>query len=344
MDKIKFGIVGFGRIGERHLKHIKNIGDIVAICDNDESKLSVLKNEQINLYNSFDDFVQQEKGKIDVVAICTPNGLHAEQSIAAIKAGFHVLCEKPMALTRFDAGEMIQAAEQHNRKLFIVKQNRFNPPVVAVKQILEEGKLGQIFSVQLNCFWNRNDDYYLNSWKGTLDLDGGTLYTQFSHFVDLLLYFFGDVRDCKGYSANKNHQDTIEFEDCGVVALQFRNSILGTINYTVNSYGKNFEGSITIFGEKGTVKIGGQYLNELEYQNIEGYEIRNLKVGNTPNNYGNYTGSMSNHDEVYKNVVEVLRDNGSISTSGYEGLRTTETIEKIYNEIRGKHNNEFWHS
>jgi predicted dehydrogenase len=235
-----------------------------------------------------------------------------------------------MAISVHDCGEMIKAAEKANRRLFAIKQNRFNPPVAAVKQAMDDGRLGKIYSIQLTCFWNRNQDYYHNSWKGTKDLDGGTLYTQFSHFVDLLYWMIGDVRNAHAFMGNYAHKDVIEFEDTGVVVLEFYDGVIGTINYTVNSYQKNMEGSLTIFGEKGTVKIGGQYLNELEYQQIENFKIENLPEGNKANNYGNYQGSMSNHDKVYENLVEVLTNNGSISTNSFEGLKTVEIIDKIY--------------
>ena len=161
-------------------------------------------------------------------------------------------------------------------------------------------------------------------------MDGGTLFTQFSHFVDLLYWMIGDVRNTYALTGNFSHNNIIDFEDTGVVALEFNNGALGTINYTVNSYGKNMEGSLTIFGEKGTVKIGGQYLNELEYQNIEGFKIENLPQGNTANNYGAYQGSMSNHDKIYENLVDVLTNDGVITTNAFEGLKTVEIIEKIY--------------
>jgi predicted dehydrogenase len=239
-----------------------------------------------------------------------------------------------MALSTADCGMMINAAEKANKRLFIIKQNRFNPPVAAVKDLIEEGRLGKIYSVQLNCFWNRNNDYYENSWKGTKKLDGGTLFTQFSHFIDLLYWLIGDVKDVKTFLQNYAHEGIIEFEDSGVIAVEFENGAMGTINYNVNSYGKNMEGSLTIFAEKGTVKIGGQYLNELEYQNIEGYEIKDLPEGNKPNNYGNYVGSMSNHDKVYQNVIDVLNNGTSIATNFFEGLKTVEIIEKIYNSAK----------
>jgi UDP-N-acetyl-2-amino-2-deoxyglucuronate dehydrogenase len=333
MKKIKFAIIGCGRIGLRHAEHIANYGELSAVCDIDKSKADDFsKKFNCPSFTDVKDLLNNISGT-DVISICSPNGLHAEHSILALNAGFHVLCEKPMAINVNDCGEMIKAAERVNRRLFAIKQNRFNPPVEAVKQVIEDGRLGKVFSVQLSCFWNRNEDYYANSWKGTKDLDGGTLYTQFSHFIDLLYWLIGDIKETKAFVDNFSHQGIIEFEDTGAVILKFYNGAIGTINYTVNSYNKNMEGSLTIFGEKGTVKIGGQYINELEYQNIEGYRIENLAEGNKPNNYGNYLGSMSNHDKVYQNVIDVLQNNASISTSSFEGLKTVEIIDKIYNSI-----------
>ena len=327
---VRFAIIGCGRIAQRHAEHINNKAVLAAVCDTVKEKADALAaTYHAKAYYDAGEMLAAEKD-LAVVAICSPNGLHAEHSIKALKAGFHVLCEKPMAITVPDCGAMIQAAEKSNKRLFAIKQNRYNPPVAAVKQLVEDGKLGKIHSVQLNCFWNRNTDYYHNSWKGTLALDGGTLFTQFSHFIDLLYWIVGDVDKVQAVMGNFNHQGIIEFEDAGAVIVQFTNGAIGTINYTVNSYRKNMEGSLTLFGEKGTVKIGGQYLNELEYQSIEGYTIENLPEGNKPNNYGNYVGSMSNHDKVYDNVIDVLQNNASITTSAYEGMKTVEIIEKIY--------------
>ena len=332
--KLNFGLVGCGRIAQRHAEHIQNNGVLVAVCDNVKEKADELaKKYNAKAYYNIDDLIENEK-QIDVISVCSPNGLHAQHSIKALESGFHVLCEKPMAISVYDCGEMIKAAEKSNKRLFAIKQNRFNPPVSAVKQAIDAGHLGKIYSVQLSCFWNRKEDYYENSWKGTKDMDGGTLYTQFSHFVDLLYWMIGDVKSASGFLGNFSHKNIIEFEDTGVVALEFHNGAIGTINYTVNSYGKNMEGSLTIFAEKGTVKIGGQYLNELEYQNIKDYKIENLPEGNKPNNYGNYQGSMSNHDKVYENLIDVLQHSGSISTSSFEGLKTVEIIEKIYNSAK----------
>lgn len=334
MTKIRFAIIGCGRIAQRHAEHIQNFGQLVSVCDiiKDRADDLAAKTGAVS-YQYVKDMLQKEKD-VDVVAICSPNGLHAEHSILSLDAGYHVLCEKPMAINVHDCGEMIKAAERNNKRLFAIKQNRFNPPVAAVKKALEDGKFGKIYSIQLSCFWNRNADYYENSWKGSADLDGGTLFTQFSHFIDLLYWMVGDIKNAKGFSANFNHKDHIDFEDTGAVVVEFYNGAIGTINYTVNSYGKNMEGSLTIFGEKGTVKIGGQYLNELEYQNIENFEFKNLPEGNKANEYGHYQGSMSNHDKVYENLVDVLQNGSAISTNSFEGLKTVEIIDKIYQQIR----------
>jgi UDP-N-acetyl-2-amino-2-deoxyglucuronate dehydrogenase len=333
--KINFAIIGCGRIAQRHAEHINKYGKLIAVCD-----IIYNKAEEISIkygakpFTSIVELLKCES--IDVVAVCSPNGLHAQHSIQALNAGFHVICEKPLALTIEDCGQMIIAAEKNNKRLFAIKQNRFNPPVEAVKRLIDDGKLGKIFSIQLSCFWNRNYDYYANSWKGTKDLDGGTLYTQFSHFIDLLYWMVGDVKQVNAFLGNFAHRDIIEFEDTGVVILEFMNGAIGTINYTVNSYNKNMEGSLTIFAEKGTIKIGGQYLNELEYQNIHDYKIENLPEGNSANNYGNYQGSMSNHDKIYLNLIDVLSNGASISTNAFEGLKTVEIIGKIYNSANIK--------
>lgn len=332
--KLKFAIIGCGRIAQRHAEHISNKGILKAVCDIDvEKAVDLAKNLNASSYSSIDELLANEKD-LDVVSICSPNGLHAQHTIKSLDAGFHVLCEKPMAINVHDCGEMIKAAERNNKRLFAIKQNRFNPPVAVVKSAIDEGRLGKIYSIQLSCFWNRNEDYYKNSWKGTRDLDGGTLYTQFSHFIDLLYWIVGDVKYAHAITGNFAHQNIIEFEDTGVVALEFYNGTIGTINYTVNSFGKNMEGSLTIFGEKGTVKIGGQYLNELEYQNIQDFEFKDLPIGNTANNYGQYQGSMSNHDKIYENVVDVLHNGGTISTNSFEGLKTVEIIDKIYQSAK----------
>src|SRR5688572_19134223 len=231
MKKIRFAIIGCGRIAQRHAAHIKSRGVLAAVCDVVKEKAEQLATEYdaISYYN-IDELLKAETG-LDVVSVCTPNGLHAGHSIKALQAGFHVLCEKPMALQVSDCLKMIEAADKAGKRLFIIKQNRYNPPVAAVKKALEEERLGKIYSVQLNCFWNRGIAYYANSWKGTKDMDGGTLFTQFSHFIDLLYWMVGDITEVRSMIHNYAHQGTIEFEDTGVVMLQFANGAMGAINY-----------------------------------------------------------------------------------------------------------------
>ena len=233
---------------------------------------------------------------------------------------------------------MIHSALKENKKLFIVKQNRYNPPIVAVKKMIDEKRLGKLFYIVVNCFWNRNGNYYSkSSWKGIKKRDGGALFTQFSHFIDLMLMFAGTVETVHTVASNFNHPD-IDIEDTGTVTMKFSNGMIGALNFTNCAYQKNMEGSITIFAEKGTVKIGGQYLNELEYQSIDGAEIPDLNVATSPNDYGTYQGTMSNHDKVYENVVDSLTNGGKVAVSGIEGMWTTEVIEAAYRSIQSETN------
>lgn len=333
--EISFAIIGCGRIAERHAKHINNVGKLIAVCDMVEAKAKKLADiYQAKYYHSIDELLLHHQPT--VVAVCTPNGLHAQHSIKAMQAGCHVVCEKPMAINTKDCEAMITAAEQSNKQLFIVKQNRFNPPVVAVKNAIDNGVLGKIFSFQLNCFWNRDAAYYIDGWRGTNQLDGGTLFTQFSHFIDLIYWFLGDVKNVQAIGKNYAHQNIIEFEDTGIVLIELESGVIGSVNYTVNSFQKNMEGSITIFAENGTVKIGGEYLNTLDYSLVKDFSFGNLPRGNEANDYGAYKGSMSNHDKIYENVIDVLNNNASISTNAYEGMKTVAIIENIYAKIANK--------
>jgi predicted dehydrogenase len=329
---IRFGLIGCGRIGQRHAEHIRTYGNLVAACDVDSRSVhKVCSGTSTKCFDTAEELVTCSEN-IDVISVCTPNGLHARHSIMALNAGCHVVCEKPMALTLKDAGDMVNAAEQANRRLFIVKQNRFNPPVVVLRRLLEENRLGRILSFQLNCFWNRDAEYYRESWRGTQLLDGGTLFTQFSHFIDLLYWLLGDVRDIQAFKGNLMHEGVIEFEDTGVVIMRLESGAIGTMNYTVNCYKKNMEGSLTVFGERGTVKVGGQYLNELEYMEVDGDPDVAVAPSNPPNHYGTYVGSMSNHDKVYENVVNVLTNGGVVATTCFEAMKTVEIIRRIYGE------------
>ena len=323
-----FAIIGCGRIARRHAEQIIKFGKLVAVCDIIPEKAD----EMAALYNTTAYYSIEELLKLEtdlkLISICTPNGLHAMHSIKALQAGHNVLCEKPLCIHFEDGKQMIATAEKAGKKLFIVKQNRYNPPVAFLKDLIVNKKLGKIYSFQINCFWSRPTAYYTD-WKGSQELDGGTLFTQFSHFIDLLYWLLGDVAAVKTISKNFAHP-AIEFEDTGIVAFEMQSGAIGSLNYTVNSFEKNMEGSFTVFAENGTVKIGGQYLNELEYCQVAGITHPDLPVGNPANGYGFYQGSMSNHDKVYENLIKTLDDDKHEFASAEDGLKTVEIIEKIY--------------
>ncbi len=335
MNKVKFAIAGFGKIGKRHAEHITRQGQLVAVCDSNAKALEEAKilYPGVQVFGSVEQLLR-ENSDAEIINICTPNGLHAEHTIRALKAGRHVVCEKPMALSTNDCNHMIEESVIAQKYLFVVKQNRYNPPVQALKKIIDEGSLGNIFSAQLNCFWNRGNEYYSESpWKGTKDMDGGILYTQFSHFIDLFQWLLGSVKQVNSMAGKFRHDANILFDDTLVSIVKFETGVIGTMNFTINSYKENMEGSITVFGEKGTVKVGGQYLNVLEYQSLEGMKIQDLPESPKPNIYGNYQGSMSNHDKVISNVIDVISHGELIAVNGFDGLKTIDLIQNIYNNI-----------
>jgi hypothetical protein len=325
----KFAIIGCGRIAERHAMQISQMANLLAVCDtNVEVAIQLAQKYKAAYYDNAEHMLNAFP-EIEIVSICTPNYLHAEHSILSLNYGKHVLCEKPLAIQVADAQKIIEAAERNQKKLFVVKQNRYNPPIVALKSLLNDNILGKINSFQINCFWNRPSEYYISTWKGKKELDGGTLFTQFSHFIDLLYWLLGDVKSVKAKIYNFQHAE-IDIEDAGVVLFEMNNGAIGTMNYNVNSYKKNMEGSITLFGEKGTIKIGGQYLNTIEYQSIEGEQIDVNELGNPANDYGFYQGSMSNHDKVYENLLKAIDDSDSQFASAHDGMKTVEIIEMIF--------------
>lgn len=273
----------------------------------------------------------QAHPEAEVVSICTPNNLHGQQALEAVQKGFHAVVEKPMDIDPLICDQVIREAQQREKQLFCVMQNRYSPPSQWLKQLLLEERLGEIFLVQINCYWNRDDRYYSQSdWKGRLSQDGGPLFTQFSHFMDLLFWLFGDV-ELKGASfANFNHQQSTEFEDSGLVHFLLGKGALGAFHYSTAVWDKNFESSITILGEKGTVRVGGQYMERVEYCHIEGYEMPELKPSNPPNQYPGYTGSASNHQYIFDNVVQTLKGESSPTIHPSEGFKVVEIINRIY--------------
>jgi predicted dehydrogenase len=266
-----------------------------------------------------------------MINICTPNGLHAEMAIQAIRKGMHVVIEKPMALNRTDAEKIVYQSLENKRNVFCVMQNRFSPPSVWLKQVIGQKLLGELFHVQVNCYWNRDERYYDHkNWHGTAELDGGTLFTQFSHFIDMMYWLFGDIKNIEGRFQDFNHQILTDFEDTGIVNFEFVNEGIGTINYSTALYHENLESSMTIIGQHGTIKVAGQYMNEVVYCKIKDYEMPVLAESAPPNDYGLYKGSAQNHHLVIQNVIDTLSGQTPISTNAMEGLKVVDIIERIY--------------
>jgi predicted dehydrogenase len=330
--KIKFAVVGAGHIGKRHAEMIRRDteGELVAMVDVRSKEECGAGDFDVPFFTTVEELLSSGI-EFDVVNVCTPNGLHAEQSLKALEAKKHVVCEKPMGLTKSSCEELIFKALQVSRQVFCVMQNRYSPPSEWIKSIITEGKLGEIYMVQLNCYWNRDDRYYkAGGWKGTKDLDGGTLFTQFSHFIDIMYWLFGDIDNIQGKFADFNHHNTTDFEDSGFVSFDFINGGMGSLNYSTSVANQNLESSMTIIGQNGSVKIGGQYMNEVEICNISGYEMPTLKESNPANDYGPYKGSAANHNFVISNVIDTLKGRTSPTTNALEGLKVVDIIERIY--------------
>lgn len=336
-NKIKFAVVGCGHIGKRHAEMIRRNeeSELVALCDVKEKSELGIDDFNVPFYESVDALLDANLD-IDVINVCTPNGLHSEQSSKALDKGYHVVVEKPMGLSKANCEKVIFKALRSSKNVFCVMQNRYSPPSVWIKDMVESGRLGDTLMVQLNCYWNRDERYYKKGgWKGTADLDGGTLFTQFSHFIDIMYWLFGDITNIQGKFKDFTHKDSTDFEDSGLVNFDFVDGGMGCLNYSTAVWNKNLESSMTIVGTKGSVKIGGQYMNEVEYCHVEDYEMPTLEASNPPNDYGPYKGSAANHHYIIENVVDTLKGRTTATTNALEGLKVVDIIERIY-EVRDK--------
>lgn len=330
MNKIKFAVIGAGHIGKRHADIIRLHPDseLVALCDvNTELQIGI---NDVPFFHSADEMLNAVNN-IDVVSVCSPNGLHAEHALLSIEKGKHVVIEKPMALTKSDCEKVIFKALQVQKQVFCVMQNRYSPPSVWIKELMDKSILGKVYMVHIDCFWNRDERYYKeHKWKGSSDLDGGTLFTQFSHFVDMMYWLFGDIINIQSRFRDFNHGNQTAFEDSGSVLFDFINGGIGTINFSTAVRNTNFESTMTIIAENGTVKLGGQYMNEVYYCDIKDYQLPELAPSNPPNDYGNYKGSAANHGYIIQNVVDTLRGQTNITTNALEGMKVVDIIERIY--------------
>ena len=331
--KIKFAVIGCGHIGKRHATMIaaNDECELIALSDTGVKESLKLDSFDVPFFSSLEELLASDL-IFDVLCIATPNGLHEQQALVGLKAGHHVVIEKPMALTKAGCEKVIYEALHQHRQVFCVMQNRYSPPSVWLKEILLNNVLGEIYMVQINCYWNRDERYYTkDTWHGTKALDGGTLFTQFSHFIDIMFWLFGDIKNINARLHSFNQKSLTEFEDSGFVSFDFVNEGIGSINYSTSCWNTNLESSITIIGENGTVKVGGQYMNEVHVCKIKDYIMPELSPSNPPNDYGAYKGSAANHHFVFENVVEVLKGRAPITTNALEGLKVVEIIERIYN-------------
>ncbi|MDZ4756658.1 MAG: Gfo/Idh/MocA family oxidoreductase [Bacteroidota bacterium] len=332
MKKVTFAVCGFGHIGKRHAQMVDRheFGELRAIIDVDPNKLQEAKKlyPSIQTFLKLEDYINNQK--CDVGIIATPNYLHTPQAELLLKENHHVVIEKPMGIDSESCNTL--ASDYPNNYIFCVMQNRYSPPAKWLKSIIDQNILGEIYMVQINCFWNRDQRYYTpQSWRGSKAFDGGVLYTQFSHFIDMMYWIFGDIENIQTKLYNNNHSGITEFEDSGFSSFEFISGGSGTLNFSTSVYDKNFESSITIIAQNGTIKIGGQYMDEVSYGHIKDYIMPKLEKTQDANDYGHYKGSANNHDKVIDNVINTLNGLEKPHTSAIEGAKVVEIIERIYN-------------
>lgn len=326
--RIGFAIAGLGRIGKRHADILAAHPEcsIVAGCD-------ILPGHELGfpgnlpLFHSVDELLLSGV-PFDVLSIATPNGLHEAHALKALDAGKHVVIEKPMALSSLGCQNIIARAKKQGLEVFCVMQNRFSPSSLWLKDLWNSGRLGKCYMIQVNCFWNRDERYYQKgSWRGSKDLDGGVLFTQFSHFIDMLVWLFGGINVIGAQLGNFSHPDLPGLDDSGQVSFMLPDGSIGGFNYTTSCWDENFESNISIIAEKGTLKIAGQYLDRIEYCHIQSYSMLRPQDFNT--RYGVFNGPEGNHRLFYDSVVNRLKRQGPIMIDPADGAKTVTIIRQI---------------
>lgn len=333
--KIKIAVVGCGRISKNHFasieKHADNL-ELVAVCDSDPAVLSAhVAQYRVAGFSSFEEMIRRTE--CDLVAICTPSGLHPSQTIFAAGAGRHVMTEKPMATRWKDGLAMVQACDEAGVRLFVIKQNRRNATLQLLKRAVTEKRFGRIHMVHLNVFWQRPQSYYDSAaWRGTWEMDGGAFMNQASHYVDLLEWLVGPIADVQAMTATLGRD--IEVEDTGVLNVRWRNGALGSMAVTMLAWPKNLEGSITILGDKGTARIGGVAVNDIQLWDFA--EPRDYDAQVNSANYETTSVYGFGHPLYYKNVIDVLRGEAEPETDGREGLKSLEVLIAAYQSARDR--------
>lgn len=331
--KIKFAIIGCGRIAANHFKAVEQHNadiELSAICDDNLERLEEKAREwQAMPFGSYDRLLRDSD--CDIVVLCTPSGLHAQQAVQAAQHGKHVMTEKPMATRWKDGIEMVKACDAAHKRLFVVKQNRRNATLQLLKRAVSEKRFGKIYMVHMNVFWSRPQSYYDSAgWRGTWEMDGGAFMNQASHYVDLLEWLIGPIADVQAMTGTLARD--IEVEDSGVLNVRWRNGALGSMAVTMLTYPKNLEGSITIIGEKGTVRVGGVAVNDI--QHWEFAEAKDYDATVRDASYATTSVYGFGHPLYYKNVIDVLRGNAEPETDGREGLKSLELLIAAYISAR----------
>lgn len=323
-----FSILGYGHIGRVHQQAIEETenAQLISVID-----FNLPEDLPFKGYSTLESFLNEDQ-ETDVVVIATPNGLHREHAIRCLKAGKNVLIEKPIALTVEDAKEILKVAEEKNLRVFTSMQLRFSPVVQYVKNLIDNNSLGKVFMVNINCYWNRNKNYYkLREWHGNQEMDGGVLFTQFSHFVDIMNFWFDEVICTNSKSFNFTHQEVTEFDDSGCVDFTADRAI-GHMIYTTSVFNKNFESNITLIAEKGTIKIGDQYLNQMIYSDLKNVccsnKISTEQKNFHPNAIAEISDALIRHNESLLdgkyavNLVKFISDANHLATENKQELKT----------------------
>ncbi len=331
--RVRIAVVGCGRIAANHFKAIEQHKDrlqLVAVCDTDPAALQAAAAKQnVPGFGSLAELL--DRSDADVIALCTPSGLHSSQAIRIAAAGRHVMTEKPMATRWTDGMQMVRACDEAGVHLFVVKQNRRNATLQLLKRAVENRRFGRIFMVTINVFWSRPQSYYDGAkWRGTWEFDGGALMNQASHYVDLVDWLIGPVESVQAYVGTLARN--IQVEDTATVGVRWRSGALGSVNVTMLAYPKNFEGSITILGEHGTVRIGGVAVNEIQHWEFESSDPDDEHIKSA--SYETTSVYGFGHPLYYDNVIKVLRGEAEPETDGREGLRSLELLIASYLSAR----------
>ncbi len=332
--RIRFAVVGCGRIAASHFGALRAHApdaDLVAVCDTDAAALD--KAVTTTGASAFGTLTQllDSPSRPDVVVLCTPSGLHSQQAIKAAQRGMHVITEKPMATRWSDGLEMVRACDEANVRLFVVKQNRRNPTLQLLKRAIEQRRFGRIFMVTINVFWSRPQQYYDSArWRGTWEFDGGALMNQASHYVDLVDWLIGPVESVQAYIATLARN--IQVEDTATVGVRWRSGTLGSVNVTMLTYPNNFEGSVTILGENGTVRVGGVAVNEIQHWQFADARPEDKDIAAA--SYATTSVYGFGHPLYYENVIQSLRGQAEPETDGREGLRSLEILIASYLSAR----------